>query len=135
MTTDNQENQKQELEFPIVHDKCPVCGWTKTVTGIMKDEEVAKGKVPEGTRMIALRALTPIAEIQTIMRGLSIVPVLTFEFDVCANPDCGAFYCVGVGRQDMPTGDLQKMLGIAPQPQQRGMFNSPKFPPNPQRRN
>ena len=118
MTTEDQESQKQELQFPIVHDKCPVCGWTKTVAEIMRDEAAAKGKVPKDCHIVAMRAVTPITEIQTILQGLSIVPVLTFEFDVCANPDCGAFYCVNILRQDMSGSDIQKMMGIAPQPQQ-----------------
>ena len=135
MTTDNQESQNQGLEFPIVHDKCPVCGWTKKVTETMRDEEAAKGKFSKDTHMVAMRAVAPIAELQTIMLGVRIVPVLTYEFDVCANPDWGAFYCGKVLRQDMPTSDLQKMMGIAQQPQPRGFYNSPKFPPGPQRRN
>lgn len=118
MTTENQETQNERLKFPIVHDKCPVCGWTKKVAEIMRDEEAAKGKVPKDSHMVAMRAVTPIAEFQTILLGLSIVPVLTYEFDVCANPDCGIFYCVNILRQDMPTSDLQKIMGIAPQPQQ-----------------
>ena len=134
MTNEHQETQNEGLTFPIVHDKCPMCGWTKKVTETMRDEAAAAGKVPKDCHMVAMRAVTPITEIQTIMRGLSIVPVLTYEFDVCANPDCGAFYCVQILRQDMPTSDLQKMMGLVPQPQPRGIFNSPKFPPGPRSR-
>ena len=114
MTKENKKNKDEKLEFPIKVDKCPVCGSTRRVTETVRDEEAAKGRVPKDSPMIAFRAVTPITEVKTILQGLSIVPVLTFEFDVCANPKCSAFYCVKIQRQDMPTGELQKMMGLVP---------------------
>jgi len=112
MTTDNQETQNEKLDFPIVHDKCPVCGSTKRVTEMLRDEQAAKGKVPKDSPMIALRAMTPIAELPAIMLGLSMIPLLTFDFDVCANPDCGVVYCPTITRQDMPASTLQQLIGM-----------------------
>ena len=114
MAIENQKTPDEKLMFPMKFDKCPMCGSTKRVAEMLRDEEAAKGKVPKDSHMIAFRAVTPITELNTIILGLSIVPVLTFEFDVCANPKCGAFYPVVITRQDMPTSDLQKMMGIVP---------------------
>ena len=118
MTTENQETPNQGLKFPIMHDKCPHCGSTQRVAETVANEEVAKGKLSKDIRIVAMRAITPVADIKIIMMGLSIVPVLTFEFDQCANPECGAFYPVATNRQDMPASEVQKMMGIAPQPPQ-----------------
>ena len=68
--------------------------------------------------MVEQQVVVPIAPIQTIMMGLSIVPVLFFKYDVCANPECGIRYCVSIERKDIPTSELQKMMGIARQTQQ-----------------
>jgi len=113
MTTENQETQDEGLKFPIVHDKCPVCGRPRSITQRVRDEEVAKGRVPKDMPVVALRAVSPITEMKTILLGLSIVPVLTHELDVC---ECGVVYSVNSVRQDMPTSDVQKMMGIVAQP-------------------
>jgi len=115
MTTENQETQDEGLKFPITHDACPVCGRLRSITQRVRDEEVAKGKVPKDLPVVALRAVSPITEMKTILLGLSIVPVLTHELDVC---ECGIVYSVNSVRQDMPTSDVQKMLGIVAQPRQ-----------------
>lgn len=113
-------NQKEnlkpqdELKFPMKFDKCPVCGSTKRIAETLRDEEAAKGKVPKDCLMVVLQAVTPITEMKTIMLGLSIVPLLTCQIDICA--DCGTLYSIAVHKQDIPTGELQKMMGIAPQP-------------------
>ena len=115
MTNENQETQDEGLKFPIVHDACPVCGRARPITQIVRDEEAAKGRVPKDLPVAAINAVAPVTEMKTILLGLSIVPVLTHQLDVC---ECGAVYAVNSVRQDMPTGDLQKVMGIVRQPQQ-----------------
>lgn len=112
MVTENQDSKPQALQFPIVHSKCPVCGCEEDVVGKVKAEELAKGKGEEGTPMMMLRAATPVAELATIMLGLSMVPMLTFDLQACANPDCGALYFNRAERNDLSALDIQKMLGL-----------------------
>lgn len=132
MTTENQETPEQGLTFPIKVDKCPYCGSTRRVAEMVRDEEVAKGKLPKDLSVVAMQAVTPVTEMKTILLGLSIVPVLTFQFDQCV--DCNGWYAISTSRQDMPTGDLQKMMGIVPQPQPQQTFGFRGLPRQ-QRRN
>ena len=110
MTTENQETQNEKLVFPMKFDKCPACGSTARVVAMLRDEEAAKGKVPKDVPMVADQGLCPITEMKTVLLGLSIVPVLVFQYDVC--PKCGTKYCISIIRKDMPTSELQKLMGI-----------------------
>ena len=74
--------------------------------------EMAKGKLREGIPMMMLRCGVPVAEIQTIMLGLSMIPVLSFDLQACSNPDCGAVYFSRAERVDMSALDVQKTLGL-----------------------
>lgn len=112
MTTENQKTPDEKLTFPLKFDRCPTCGSTKRIAEMLRDEEAAKGKVPKDSPMVMLRAVTPMTELQTIMLGLSIVPLLTCLFDICA--ECGTLYSVMVQRQDIPTSEIQKMMGMVP---------------------
>lgn len=114
MTTENQKPQDQALTFPLKFDRCPN-GHTRRVAETVRDQEAAKGKVPKDSIMVMQQLNAPIAEMKTIMLGLSIVPFLTADVDICV--ECGALYATTVHRRDIPTSDLQKAMGIAAPPQ------------------
>lgn len=115
MTLDAQNQQKAEpLKFPRQFDKCPACGSVKRVAQLVGAEEVAKGKLPKEIVMKIEQDVVPVTELKTILLGLSIVPVLIAQYDVCY--DCGTKYCFEMDRKDMPTTEVQKMMGFQAAP-------------------
>lgn len=115
--SDKEPRPTEPLKFPMkFSEKCPVCGWPKAVTAAVRDEQVAKGKkFPAGAPVMAERIAALVGDMTMIMSGFSTIPVITYDLDVCANPKCGAVYCVSAERKDMPATEVQKMLGIVSQ--------------------
>lgn len=118
------EIQKDDTRgvFPVLHDKCPVCG-SKERLGQQVVDELKKDKtLPEafGYAGITLQAaLLDPAHPPTILASTFTIKVMLLSLDVCANPDCGAVYCttfsvvdrpaqLGTPQQVKPTG--QQML-------------------------
>jgi hypothetical protein len=111
---DNGQPAENKIELPVTHDKCPVCGETKrlgqiTIDNLKKDKSISDNFPYAGIvlqaqiidPMMLTKILTPTINVKTIQVGI----------DVCANPDCGAVYCVRfevieqpvqVTRQQMP---------------------------------
>lgn len=82
-----------ELEWPIVHEKCPVCGSEETIGKIIAQQEREKGKIGEEVVPCLFQQTAMIADPRRLTATLS-APVVTSMYDVCANPECGACYCV-----------------------------------------
>lgn len=112
MTTENQETPNDKLTFPLKFSKCPNCGSNRRPAEIVANEQKAKGKMAKEQPIAADRNLAIIADIPTVIQGLSMVPVLTYLGDTCA--DCGLKYTVEVQRQDLPASEVQKLMGMAP---------------------
>jgi hypothetical protein len=82
-----QPENEPEIQFPIAHDKCPVCGSTRRVANEVRKREVAKGKIrPEANFAIGVYrcAITDPA------RNVLTCPLIISMLDVCAN--CGAVW-------------------------------------------
>ena len=109
-----QEQPKKELAFPIITDKCPVCGSTERVAQIVGEEEATKGKLPKGTPMSLLTSPSVMADMKAIMLSIGKVTVLISIFDVCAN--CHAVYASRIDKLEKTTDEVQQMMGIRPLP-------------------
>ena len=85
MTEETKE--QKELIFPIIHDKCPVCGSTRRVANEVKKQEAAKGKVHEEANfgLGMYRAAISDPSIPSLS-----CPIIIAILDVCV--DCGAVY-------------------------------------------
>lgn len=96
-----------ESRFPIVFDKCPLCGCTETLTRLAWDEEAEKGRVNKDTPVAAEHIATPLID---PMRPPKLsASFLLQHFDTCAG--CGMSYCkkaeIGTGpvtMKQMPPG-------------------------------
>jgi len=100
----------------MTFDKCPVCGGTDTVAKAFKQTLVEKGLFREEIPVAIAQSVTPFTDPSAILIGVR-VPALITKYDVCANPNCGCYYCVRI--------DLVEVeLGMkAP-----GTMSQPKFP-------
>lgn len=79
-----------EFKFPVVHDKCPVCGCETTLIDVAKKEMNEKGHPVPDTEMFILQigvALTTPARLLAQV----VVPVVGSFWDACAK--CGVLYC------------------------------------------
>ena len=85
-----------EMVFPLIWKKCPLCGCKETVANAMKNEEVAKGNILDGSINAAIaQTATPIMDLREIF-AVRTVPVLVTLYDICLNPECGVYYPVRV---------------------------------------
>jgi hypothetical protein len=77
--------QEKEMVFPITHDKCPCCGSTRRVADMVKDQEVAKGKIRSDSNFALSVYIAAISDprIATLTS-----PVITSMIDVCSNCGC-----------------------------------------------
>ena len=95
-----------ESRFPIVFEKCPICGCGDTTCRLAYQEEVVdKGKGPEAFASSEKR-LTPLVDVRSAMLT---VPTLVEHYDNCAG--CGFRYCTkaeivnaGISMQKPPPG-------------------------------
>jgi len=102
--------EPKKLEFPIWHDKCPVCGSTRRVIGEVKAEEVAAGKFrPEVNSALGQFAVTVADPIKMV--GNLTAPLIVAHIDACANPECGVLYLVHARREEQ---DLSVSLDLSP---------------------
>ena len=109
---------EEKQEFPKTFDKCPVCGSTRRLAGMIGEQEKAKHKLMANTPVFLNQLQTIVAD-QAIPS--STVPVLITSLDVCA--DCGTLYCI---RADVGTATVQakpSILGRQP-PQKPPFFNN-----------
>ncbi len=86
------------MEFPLLFDKCPLCGCKKRVLESVGGEEMKKGKVGKDmifstTQPIALALVDPR---KTVISALT----LTVFRDICV--DCGHEYVVCIRHKVLP---------------------------------
>lgn len=115
------EKEKAEIQFPLVFDKCPACGWKETVARKVKDEEVEKGRIKTDITAAMAQSMTPIVDQRTILALLS-VPILVGFYDVCLA--CGCYYCVRVEKASGVVGPGAPG-GPQPRPGPGGFFPPP----------
>ena len=104
------EETKQELIFPIITPKCPVCGSTERVAQIVGEEEAAKGKLPKGTPISIQTSVSFIADMKAIMLTIGKITILSSLIDICAN--CHAVYASRIEKVEKTNTEVQKMMGI-----------------------
>ena len=80
-----------ESKFPIVFEKCPICGCLDTITQVAWDEEAEKGRVNKDTPVSAQHLQIPLMDPKK--PPLLSVGILIQNVDYCA--ECGAGYCKG----------------------------------------
>ena len=109
-----------EMVFPLVWEKCPLCGCKETVANKLKEEEVAKGNILDKSIHAAIaQSVTPIMDMREIF-AVRTVPVLVTFYDICLNPECGVYYPVRVEKmmqkidssQGPPPGPLPPGMGM-----------------------
>lgn len=100
----------EQSRFPIVFEKCPICGSKETLTRLAWDEEAEKGRVNKDTSVAAEHIATPL--IDPKKPPVLSASILFQHFDTCAN--CGTRYCT---KADIGTGPVtmkQHPLGTVP---------------------
>ena len=108
------------MEFPIVFEKCPLCGCTETVTRMACEEEKEKGVIPKDAFVAFERTQMPL--MGKIPPKLT-VRILVASWDLCV--DCGNKYCTRVDIQTVPV-SVQGPKMPGQQPGHMGQF--PGFP-------
>jgi hypothetical protein len=84
-----EKNVDEKSRFPMTFDKCPSCGSTKRVAGMIGDEEKAKGRIrKEGLAVAFIQQVVINDPTITVLSA----PALMTYYDICA--DCGDVYCV-----------------------------------------
>ena len=87
----------EELNYPIIFDKCPNCGGTRRIIEIETNREIEKGELKPGSKVPVLVTTSRIydpTQIQKLFILSKEIPVLFGYYDVCA--DCGTLYCVAM---------------------------------------
>ncbi len=99
MTTENNPTAVADthpVKFPLDFKKCPVCGSSKRVIEeCFKNESPALRRMATEGRVALIQFTGQITDVRVPLIGLP-VPVVVFNFDVCA--DCGCFYCIGADK-------------------------------------
>ena len=104
--------EKEELQFPLMWDKCPACGSPRRVADIVKEEEIPKGKwradlpatiLPQPTAMI-----DPL-KIQHVLTFTMLISML----DICA--DCGCLYAFRIDKTETSTDQMQRRSTLSKQ--------------------
>lgn len=109
------------MEFPIIFNKCPLCGCPDTVTRLACEEEMEKGIIPKDAPVALERTQIPL--MGKVPPKLT-VRMLIASWDVCAGDppgSCGHRYCT---RVDIVTTPVQVQAPKMPGP--GGQF--PGFP-------
>jgi len=79
----------EKSRFPMTFDKCPSCGSTARVAGMIGEEEKAKGKIRKAGIAVAFIQQVVISDPSIFVLS---APALITYYDICA--ECGAVYCV-----------------------------------------
>ena len=103
----------EKLDFPLVFEKCPMCGCPDTVANLVADEEKTKGKLDKALKVCKEAVQTVVADPRKMMGLIMKVPVIIWYRDVCAG--CGIERYIRIERQDvvpqqkLPPGMLDQM--------------------------
>lgn len=105
----------EESKFPMVFNKCPICGCPDRICQLAYNEEVKKGRAQESLASDVGRIMTPL---NSPSKAILFVNVLVKHYDDCAK--CGMRYCI---KAEV----VQGKIGMIPQ-QQKG-FGFPQGDP------
>lgn len=86
------KQEKKGLKFPMVFDKCPICGSKKRLIQTAMEEEGYKNT------QTALQTIQ-IGLVDQVGLSRPTIPVLRILIDACINPKCGALYITSVEKQ------------------------------------
>lgn len=88
--------------FPLEFSKCPACQSTCKITDIIREEEIAKGKMSPDIVLYIGRTITPLLDPSKRALAVFSVPGIVAYYNICA--ECGCYYCV---RAEKAQGQLQ----------------------------
>ena len=89
----------ETLEFPLVFEKCPVCGCPDTVGNMVAEEEKTKGKLDKALKGCKEAQQTVVVDPRKMTGLIMKVPVIIWYKDVCAG--CGIERYTRIERQDV----------------------------------
>jgi len=93
------------MEFPMIFERCPICGCKNTVC---REACADEPSIPKGTFVSMEKKITPIQNLTAISTPTT--RVLLRHYDTCAK--CGLDYCTRVEKTTIPTDALMKMIGM-----------------------
>ncbi|KKL76196.1 hypothetical protein LCGC14_2047320 [marine sediment metagenome] len=87
------------VEFPVIHDKYPLCGCEETLAQSIMDDLIKERRAGPGGKAGTIWQ----SPIYDPLRTTLAVPILQSILGICANPVCGVVFCLRADKQVGPT--------------------------------
>jgi hypothetical protein len=126
--TDPEEKKEETapLVLPVTHKKCPVCGSTRRLGQMKVDEMIKNGELSKDFpyKGIAMQVqILDLAKLNAFMPTNFKVKTIVFCIDACAEPDCGAVYCVTFDIIEQPAQMQMQRQPTPPFPPRNSRFS------------